>query len=142
MSADGFFASSDADLLRSVIDDLRLDPDLQGVLGTPARIFDDETQGAAYPYVVLERHECLPADASEVCGAEHRLGFASYSRFGGRREAREILGALRTAIERVQPTLSGQRIVLAHVTYSDAMRTRDRRSFRGVLRARVITEQV
>ncbi|MEM9938108.1 MAG: DUF3168 domain-containing protein [Pseudomonadota bacterium] len=142
MSADGFFASSDADLLRSVIDDLRLDPDLQGVLGTPARIFDDETQGAAYPYVVLERHERLPADASEVCGAEHRLSFASYSRFGGRSEAREILGALRTAIERVQLTLSGQRIVLAHVTYSDAMRTRDRRSFRGVLRARVITEQV
>lgn len=140
MSVDGFSAGADAELLRAVLDALREDSALQTVLGVPARILDDETQGAAFPYVVLERHERLSADASEVCGAEHRLSFATFSRFGGRAEAREVLGALRVAIERIDPGLLGQRIVHAHVTYSDAMRARDRRSFRGVLRARIVTE--
>ncbi|MDJ0920555.1 MAG: DUF3168 domain-containing protein [Henriciella sp.] len=142
MSADGFLAGSDADLLRAVLLALRSDSDVQAVLGAPARIYDDETQGAAFPYAILERHEREPADGSEFCGAEHRLRFATYSRFGGRTEAREILCALRSAIDRLQLDLVGQRIVLAHVTYSDAMRARDRRSFRGVLRARIITETV
>ncbi len=142
MSADGFFAGSDADLVARFMEALRADPEVQAILGVPARVFDDETRGAAFPFAVLERHERLNADVSEVCGAEHRLQFATYSRYGGRAEAKEVLGALRVAVERINPSLTGQRIVLAHVTYSDAMRVRDRRAFRGVLRVRILTEEV
>lgn len=141
MSADGLFASSDADLAAAVLEALRADPDVQAVLGSPARLYDDETRGPAFPYAVLERHERYASDAQGVCGAEHRLSFATYSRYGGRTEAREVLGALRVAVGRLSADLSDQRIVLAHVTYSDAMRTRDLRSFRGVLRVRILTEE-
>ncbi len=142
MSAHGFFAASDAELISEILEAVRSDAEVQAVLGNPARLFDDETRGAAYPYAMLERHERLNADASEVCGAEHRLQFVTMSRHGGRTEAKEVLGALRFAVEHTAPTLSGQRVVLAHVTYSDAMRSRDRRAFRGVLRARILTEEI
>lgn len=141
MSADGFLATSDAELIAAVLEALRADLEVQAVLGNPPRVFDDETRGAAYPYAVLERHERLNADVSEVCGAEHRLQFATVSRHGGRMEAKQLLGALRVALERMSLSLPGQRVVLAHVIYSDAMRARDRRSFRGVLRARILTEE-
>ncbi len=141
MSADGLFSGTDAALAEAVLEALRGDTDVQDVLGNPARLFDDETRGAAYPYAVLERHERFSADTSLVCGAEHRISFAAYSRYGGRAEMKEIMGAMRAAVDRMDLTLIGQRVVLAHVVYADAMRTRDRRSFRGVFRIRIITEE-
>lgn len=141
MSADGFFASADGDLADGVLDALRADPGVQAILGNPARIFDAETDAPGYPYAVLERHERFDASSTGVCGSEHRLSLATYSRYGGRREAKQVLGSLRAAIDAMSVTLPGQAIVLAHVVYSDAMRTRDRRSFRGVLRIRIITEE-
>ncbi len=142
MSASGLFSGAEAALAEAVLEALRSDADVQAVLGNPARLFDDETRGSAFPYAVLERHEQFSADASLVAGAEHRLSFATYSRYGGRIEAKQVLGALRAATDRMDLSLSGQRVVLAHVVYCDAMRTRNRQSFRGVLRVRVITEAI
>ncbi len=141
MSGDGFSPGADAALADAVLDALRADPVVQAVLGNPARLFDDETSDPAFPYAVLERHEQFSADASLVCGAEHRLSFATHSKYYGSSEAKEVLGALRAAVDRLSLVLTGQRIVIAHVTYSDAMRARDRRSFRGVLRMRIVTEE-
>jgi len=141
MSADGFLAGADAALADAVLDALRADPDVQAILGNPARVFDDETDEPAFPFAVLERHEQFSADAALVCGSEHRLSFATYSKYGGRSEAKAVLGALRAAVDRFNLVLSGQRMVIAHVIYSDALRARDRQSFRGVLRVRIVTEE-
>lgn len=142
MSADGFYAASDVEIVSAVLNALRSDADVRELLGDPARIYDDETRSPVFPYAVLERHERLRADVSEVCGAEHRLTLATYSRLGGRIQAKAILGALRAAVDRLEVNLSQQRIVLAYVTYSDALRARDQISFRGILRIKIITEEV
>ena len=55
--------------------------------------------------------------------------------------AKEALGALRAACERMVLTLSGQRAVLIQPVYSDVLRAPDLRSFRGLLRVRIITEE-
>ena len=141
MSADGFFASSDNALVTGVLDALRADPEVQALLGQPARIFDDETDAPVFPYAMLERHERFEAGSAGVNGAEHRLSLATWSRHGGRSEAKLILGTLRAAVDAMTVSLPGQTIILAHTVYSDAMRTRDRKAFRGVLRIRIITEE-
>ncbi len=141
MSADGFLPTAEVDLSLAVMDALRMDADVQSVLGQPARLFDNETRGAPYPYAYLERHEQRSVGASLVCGQEHRLTIATYSRHDGLSEAKSLLGALRKAVEAMQVNLTGQRVVLSHVIYNDAMRTRDRRVHRGLLRIRIITEE-
>jgi hypothetical protein len=142
--ADGTTLNADAEcrVLKAVMDALRADADVQAQFGTPPRVYDDETQGPSYPYATLERHETRPANAADVAGTEHILTFAVASRFGGRAYAKEALGALRAAIERADIVPDGQLVVLAYPTYGDVFRTRDRQAFRGILRIRIITEEV
>lgn len=145
MSFDGFGAGAESALADVVLDVLRGDAAVQDMLGEPARVFDGETQGAAYPYARLDRHDVKPGDAVSPMRLVHTLQFVTLSRYEGRREAKAILGAMRAAIEDADWSavgLVGQRVVLAMVTYSDAMRTRDLSAYRGILRVRLILEAV
>ncbi|WP_084395659.1 DUF3168 domain-containing protein [Henriciella aquimarina] len=141
MSADGMIWSAEAALERAVLTGLRADTEVQAVLGHPARIFDDESPEPVFPYAELERHEVAERGSAGVPGQVHTLTFAVRSRDGGRAAAKEVLGALRAASERLSLSLAGQRVVLIQPVYGDVMRARDLRSFRGVLRLRIITEE-
>lgn len=143
MSFDGFVASAETAIAETVLRVLRAGLAVREALGDPARVLDGETRVEAFPYVRLERHEVRPGDAVNPPRHEHVLQFVSLSRHSGLSEAKGILGALRAAIEAndwPNETLPDQRIVTAMVTYSDVMRTRDRRAYRGVLRVKLITE--
>lgn len=143
MSFDGFGAGAESALSEAVLAVLRADAGVRELLGDPARVFDDETQAPAYPFARLERHDAKPGDAIAPVRLEHRLQFMTLSRHEGRREAKAILGAMRAAIEDADWSalgLVGQRVVVAMVTYSDAMRTRNLSAFRGVLRVKIIVE--
>jgi hypothetical protein len=141
--ADGVIFDSDSEVRvqRAVMSALRNDADVRRIFGDPPRVYDDETQGPAYPYATLERHEAVPADSAGVLAAEHTLTFSVSSRFGGRAHAKEALGALRAAIQRAEILVEGQRVVLALPTYGDVFRTADRQMFRGILRLRIISEE-
>ncbi|NQY98037.1 MAG: DUF3168 domain-containing protein [Henriciella sp.] len=132
----------DADLIEHILSHLRADAAVQELLGSPARVFDDESRAALYPYIVLEKCERRDAGAAGVSGAEYRLQFASRSRTGGQAEAKRLLATVRGALQRVETSLARQHIVLIHPTYSDVMRAPNRQTLRGVLRVRIITEGV
>ena len=141
MSTGGMIWSSEAAVLQAVLAALRADGDVQSIFGAPARIFDDETSEPGFPHAEIERHEVEPRDASAVAGQAHTLTFAVWLRHGGRDAAREALGVLRAAADRMEVSLPAQRVVLVQSVYSDVMRAPDLRSFRGVLRLRIITEE-
>lgn len=105
------------------------------------RIYDDESEAPAFPFVRIERHECRPLGSSGGEASEHVVTLAVSSRHGGVREARGALAALRNAVDDAVWVLPQGRIVLAYVTYSDAMRQADKRAFRGLLRIRIISEE-
>lgn len=141
MSADGMIWSAETTLERAVLHALREDNRVQVHLGVPARIYDDETSEPIFPYAELERHVVEDRGAALKAGQAHTLTFSVRSRDGGRTAAKEALGALRAASEAMSVTLAGQRIVLVQPVYCDVMRAPDLRSFRGVLRLRIITEE-
>lgn len=120
---------------------LRRDAGVQAIFGARARVYDDETEAPAFPYARLERHECRPAGASGGEAQEHVITLAVASRYGGLREAKAALAALRAAFEAADWGGAGRHIVLAYVTYADAMRQFDRRAFRGIIRFRIISEE-
>ncbi|MFN3212292.1 MAG: DUF3168 domain-containing protein [Henriciella sp.] len=142
MSADGFFADSATNLIEALLNALREDDALKSALGDPVRLFDDESQQPHYPYAVLERSETTDTSSSLVSSFEHNLQFATFSRYGGLREAKALLGSLRDTLERVVPVLTQQRIILIIPTYCDVMRTQNQQVFRGVLRVRIHTEEI
>lgn len=142
MSGTDFSASSAPVLIAAALEALRADAGVQAVLGQPARVYDDETPGPAYPYAVFERHECRAANAINTRGLEHTLQIATYARHGGAQESKAILGALRAAFERLSFDLPSQRVVLVVPTYCDVMRTKNQYLFRGVLRVRIHTEEL
>lgn len=142
MTALDFLALSESELADAVLAVLREAPGVQAYVGEPARIHDGEAESPAYPFIVLERHETQDVSVSEVYGLDHRLQLATYSRHGGLRESKAILGALRRALEDLPPVLAHQRIVLNIVTYCDTMRMRNPHIFRGLLRVRIQTEEL
>ncbi|MEM7493057.1 MAG: DUF3168 domain-containing protein [Pseudomonadota bacterium] len=143
MSFDGFLASAETDVINAVLTVLRTDPGVTQTLGEPARVFDSETEGGYFPYVCLERHKVTSADTLDRARHEHVFQFESRSKFDGFLEAKNILSALRAAIENADWSLVGpaeQRVVMALVTYADVMRTRRGTSLRGVFRVKVLVE--
>lgn len=130
------------DLIAALLAALRADASVQAVLGEPARVFDDETPSPAYPYAVIERHESQAANGVMTRGLEHTVQIATYSRHGGAYESKRLLSALRAAFEGLHITLPDQRVVLLIPTYCDAMRTKNQYLFRGVLRVRIVTEEL
>lgn len=134
-------AKAEADVARAILLRLRGDAAVQSVFGTPARIFDEETDVPAYPNAVLERHQTSDAGSSCVPALEHRITISVASRWGGRRYAKEAIGFLRQALETSPLAIDGQTVVLQQVVFTDVLRTSDARLFRGVLQFRVVTEE-
>ncbi len=126
----------------AVMEALRSDLDVKQIFGDRPRVYDDETRAPAFPFAKLERHETRPAGAAGVPGQEHIFTFAVSSRFGGRATAKEGIGVLRAAVERADITLEGQRIVLAYASYGDVFRAPDGQTFRGIVRFRIISEEI
>ena len=61
---------------------------LQAIVG--ARIFDEVPQGAAFPYVVIGDDDLKPWDLDCKRGFEALITIHAFSRYKGRKEAKEI----------------------------------------------------
>lgn len=140
MSADGMMWSADAALSQAVLAALRADPVVQAIYGSPARIFDDETSEPAFPYAELERHEVEDRSSALTPGQSHTLTVTVRTRDDGRSAAKEAVGVLRAAFETMRLSIPGMHVVLVQPLYSDVLRTPDLRSFRGIIRIRIIVE--
>lgn len=129
-------------LERALVDGLSVRADVQAVLGTPARLYARPTGRPAYPYAVIDRHRIDLHGDSTGQATEHRIDLAVFTRHGGRAEARDALGQLRLAFEGLSLAPEGQRIILAHTVYADTMRTAQLTAFRGLMRLRILMEEL
>ena len=132
--------SAEAAIQSAILDILRGNSGVQAAFGSPPRIFDAETEDQMLPYAQLERHEVTPGGASLTQGLEHRITLAVFGQ-QSLADTKTELSALRSAVEEAVWDVTGHTIVLAHVVYSDVMRTSDRRLYRGLIRIRIISEE-
>lgn len=142
MTTSAISVAVEASLEAALIEGLRNSEIIAALLGQPARLFPEPPAEALFPYAVIERHQRRPHGASRVRGDEHRIDIAVYTREGGRCEARMILDALSRAIEDLTVLIADRRVILMHTVYSDTMRTPSRKAFRGLLRLRLLTEEI
>jgi hypothetical protein len=132
--------SADAEFVTALIGALKADATVQAALGADPRVFDDFPAGAAFPYAVVQAGETRPADSADISALEHDVTIEVSSRHGGKREALDVLAALRGAFDGADLAISGRHLVLLRVLSAQATRA-DAQTMRGTIRLRAITEE-
>jgi len=126
-------------LQQAIFDTLTGDARLVALLGAP-RIYDDVPQRTPHPYVTIGQSTIRDWSTGTDSGEEHLLTLHVWSRAGGRREAHEIMGALRDAVHDRALPLAGHRLVNLRHELSEAQREADGDTYHGIVRFRAVTE--
>lgn len=72
---------------------------------------DDSGSAAAFPYAVIGSLDVDPWPTDDKSGSEAAFDIFVYSRYGGNKEAAQILDYARAALDRQTLTVSGQGVV-------------------------------
>jgi len=104
------------------------------------RFYDDPPPDVIFPYITIGRVESKPIDSSGREALEHALTLHVWSRYGGRAEALDVIGALRAVLHNASLNVAERRLVLLFAQFADVFRSGDGRTTHGVLRLKAITE--
>jgi hypothetical protein len=126
-------------LQQAIFATLTADAPLTALLGG-TRIYDDVPQGAAFPYLTFGQSTARDRSTGSDDGNEHILTLHVWSQANGKRQAHEIMGAIRTALHDQPLTLSGHRLINLRHEFSEARRDPDGETTHGVARFRAVTE--
>lgn len=135
--------SASSSLQQSIFSTLSADAALITLLGAN-RIYDDVPQGTTLPYLTIgqttERDWSTGSDPETDAGAEHLLTLHVWSDARGKKQAHEILDAVRAALHDEQLSLTGHRLVNLRHEFSEARRAPDGETIHGLARFRAVTE--
>jgi len=131
--------SSSWALQQSIFATLGADAALTGLLGG-ARVFDDVPQASPFPYLTFGQSVVRDWSTGSEDGSEHILTLHVWSQGKGKKEAHEIMGAIRDALHDQALTLSGHRLVNLRHELSEARREPDGDTTHGIVRYRAVTE--
>lgn len=126
-------------LQKALYQHLSMDDALQALLGTPPRLYDHPPQGVSYPYAVLGENRVRDWPGVDG-GLEHELRFYAYSRHGGRREVKQVFGALYDALHLIDLTAEDIRLVQIRFVFADIFPRAANGVYQGVARYRAVTQ--
>ena len=130
-------------LQQSIFSALTADAALTSLLGG-TRIYDDVPQGTALPYLTLgqttERDWSTGSDPGTDNGSEHILTLHVWSNAKGKKQAHDIIGAIRSALHDQPLTLTGHRLINLRHEFSEARPDPDGATIHGIARFRAVTE--
>lgn len=124
---------------QAVFASLTADPGLQILLGDPARIYDAVPAEAVFPYVTIGEIRVRPYPGLPDA-AEHDLRLHAWSRYGGRKEVKEIMTAVYGVLQDGALPVSGRRLVSLRYVFADIFQRSDFETFHAVMRYRAVTE--
>jgi hypothetical protein len=121
---------------------LSADAALGAVIGTPARLYDGAPPArAAYPFALF-------ADAREkrIAGAdrllEHEISITVWSKLEGRREVKDAITAIVSALDEAALALDGFRLVGMRAVFTDIFLRPESDAVQGLIRLRAVTERL
>lgn len=132
-------SSSSWSLQQSIFSTLTANATVNALLG-PNRIFDDVPQGSPLPYLTLGQTTVRDWSTGTEDGNEHILTLHVWSDARGKKQASEIVGAIRTALHDQPLTLVGHRLVNLRHEFSEARREPDGATIHAIARFRAVTE--
>lgn len=124
-------------------------PTIALLAGGAASIYDDVSESAHFPFITVGQIESDAWETNTELGQEHAITINVWSSrddraggtegYEGRKEARDIVGALHTALNRASLTIAGFTCVNLTYIFSDVFRDSDN-TYHGVIRFRAVTE--
>ena len=114
---------------------------VQDALGNPPRLYDNAPEDPIFPYLTYGpmRSEDMSADGAVI--NNHTMTLHIWSRYAGRAEVMEVLGAVTAALDGAAMPLSGLDLVRAQVTYTDIFRAPDGQTLHGLIRYALTTDK-
>ncbi|MBS0241936.1 MAG: DUF3168 domain-containing protein [Proteobacteria bacterium] len=106
------------------------------------RLFDAVPQRRSFPYVTLGQSTVRDWSTGSDEGDEHQLTLHVWSRADGRREAHELMSALKLALHERTLSLEGHHLVNLRHELSEARREPDGETYHGIVRLRAVTEPI
>jgi hypothetical protein len=126
-------------LQQSVFGALAADTALTALLG-PGRVFDDVPQGTPLPYVTLGPLATQDWSTGSEHGSEHIFTVHVWSGAAGKKQAHEILGAIRAALHDQPLAVAGHTLINLRHERSEVRRASDGDTILGTVRFRAVTE--
>ena len=126
-------------LQRGVYQALAGSLDLTTLLGG-VRVYDDAPQAAPYPFITLGQSVIRDWSTGTEDGAEHNLTLHVWSRSGGKKQALEIIEAIRAVLHDQPLALADHHLVNLRHEFSEARLDPDGDTFHGIVRYRAVTE--
>ncbi len=114
------------------------DEELQGVLGNPARIHDEVPADATFPLLQLGAVRMQPYEGMEG-GFEHIIRMTCFSRYGGRKEGKQIADICRRILQNAQLSLEGCELAASRLVFEDHLKIADPDIYQATMRYRFVT---
>jgi len=124
-------------LQKAIVAGLRADAAVN-TLGV--QIYDDPPRTVSFPYVSLGPATLADWDTATERGHVQMLNLDIWSRQGGRKEVRAVLGAIESVLHDAALTLDGHRLINLRFEFADIFRDEDGETMRGTVRYRAVTE--
>ena len=115
------------------------DVGLVSLLGGP-RIYDHVPRNTPYPIVTYGQSVAREWTTGTEDGEEHILTLHVWSEGGSRRQAHDIMAAVKRALGEAALPLTGHRLVDIRHEFSEARPEADRETYHGIVRYRAVTE--
>ena len=104
------------------------------------RVYDDAPQAAASPFITLGQSVIRDWSTGTEDGAEHSLTLHVWSRSGGKKQALEIIEAIKAVLHDQPLMLPDHHLVNLRHELSEARLDPDGDTFHGIVRYRAVTE--
>ena len=97
-----------------------------------APVYDDVPQGAAYPYIVIGDDVATDRSTDTVLGRRVAVVVHTWSEYRGKKEIKEMQGAIEDALERAILTIQGYNFVTIDLESAETFVDSDGRRRHGV----------
>lgn len=102
-------------------------------------IFDDVEEDTAYPYITIGEETAIDAGVKDKDAHQHTITLHIWSRYrGGRREVKEIMEQVFSALHNSDITVSGASLVNIRHEFEQTLVEADGITRHGVMRFRVV----
>lgn len=126
--------SFELSLQRAVYDRLNAYPGLPSV-------YDDVPNDAAFPYVAIGEDTHVPFDTDDSLGSESTVTLHTWSRYRGKKQAKEIQALIYDALTRKALALDAHHLITIEFEYSEVVLDPDGITRHGIQRFRALIEQ-
>jgi hypothetical protein len=114
------------------------------LMGMVTGVHDAVPQDASFPYITVGDDSLNEWDTNTTLGVDGSITIHTWSRYRGRKESKQIQGAIYNALHRAEGSLSyaGHRFILCEQQGSESFMDADALTRHGVQTFRIVLERI